>query len=81
MRHSDPMDTFIKNLNFIRTRNEWDVTTLAEQCEMSQPEMSRLLNRKRKGVHVDTLNDIAEHLGFKLHELLDPNFEKLVASH
>lgn len=81
MRHCDPMETFIKNLHLIQTRNGWTVTRLAEQCEMSQPEMSRLLNRKRRGTHVDTLNDIAEHLGFGLHELLDPNFEKLVASH
>jgi len=80
MRHCDPMETFIKNLHLIRTRNDWTVTKLAEHCEMSQPEMSRLLNGHRRP-HVDTLFDIATKLDFELHELLDPNFKNLVASH
>lgn len=80
MRHYDPMKAFIDNLNLVRDRNHWTVAELAAQCQMKRQEMSRLLNGHRVP-NVQTCFDIAESLDFPVHELFDPNFKNLVASH
>ena len=81
MRHCDPMKAFINNLNLVRDRNGWSITDLAAHCDMTRAEMSRILcSNSNRVPGLRTCMDIAEALGFPLHELFDPNFKNLVAS-
>ena len=72
------MESFIENLNIIRTANGWNVRELAEHCRMTREEMSRLLNGRRKP-NIDTCIDIANALELGLHELFDPNYKNLIS--
>lgn len=82
MRHCDPMKAFINNLTLVRERNGWTVAELAAHCDMKREEMSRLLNSTGDRVpNLKTCIDIAKALDFQLHELFDPNFKNLIATH